>query len=64
MEKAGFTQNRAFVPLLRRHMKTPEPKPRTDYIVSPAYSAGLALDSILGKDWRNEQVEGEPPLSP
>lgn len=57
IEKAGFTQNRHFVPLLRRHLKTPEPKPRTDYIVSPAYSAGLALDAILGKDWRKE---GEP----
>jgi len=55
IEKAGFTRNRDFVPLLRSHLKTPEPKPRTDSIVSPAYSAGLALDAIFGKDWREKK---------
>ncbi len=59
IEKAGFTKNRDFVSLLRRHLKTTEPKPRTDYIVSPSYSAGLALDAILGKDWRKEEINGE-----
>ncbi len=59
IEKAGFTKNRDFALLLRRHLKTPEPKPRTDCIVSPAYRAGLALDAILGKDWRKEEMPGE-----
>ena len=59
IEEAGFTGNRDFVPLLRMHLNTPEPKPRTDFIVSPAYSAGLALDAILGKDWGSEGITGE-----
>ncbi|MBF0500432.1 MAG: hypothetical protein HQM09_09885 [Candidatus Riflebacteria bacterium] len=59
VQEAAFTGNREFVPLLRVHLNTPEPQPRTDDIVSPAYSAGLALEAILGKNWRIEDSKKE-----